>query len=123
MERPDPTTNEHIEELVRLASAALTPEAFAAGLNEPQAHTLLTLHESIATRYGARAASRAVARLGGVGGLQQLLKARHTTTLVSRRQARLMAEIDLLLGDTEDIDRIREGRPAPPEPPDLLDLL
>ena len=122
MPRTDPTTNAYIEELMRLAAVILTPEAFTLGLTSAQAHTLLTLHESISSRYGARAASRAVSRLGGITAVQQLLRARHTASLGSRRQAQLMSELDLLLDDTEEIDRIRAGRPSPPESPPLPDF-
>lgn len=107
MSERDPSSNKDIDELVLLASSFLTHEAFSAGLDDSLSDALLSLHSSIAQRYGARAASRACAKLGGVAALQQLLKASHKRKLHTQRESRLMNEIDLMLLDTSDIDRIR----------------
>lgn len=113
MSKNPPGSNASIEELIELASSFLTPEAFSHGLDEDQSESLLTFHQSIASRFGNRAASRACSRLGGVPALQQLLKAMHKRKIQTLSQSRLMAEIDAMLKDSSDVDAIREaGRPA-----------
>jgi hypothetical protein len=103
----DQASNADIDELVALASSVLTPEAFTAGLDDDQADTLMSLHNSISHRFGARAASRACARLGGVPALQQLLRALHKQKLKFGPHARLMGELDALLAQHSEVDRIR----------------
>lgn len=109
MSTRDTSTNADIEELIVLARSVLPPEAFASGLDDEHAEALLALHATVAHRFGARAASRACASLGGVGALQQLLKAMHKQKLNSRPEARLMTEVDEALKDTADLDRIRRS--------------
>lgn len=103
----DWSSNADIDELVVLASAVLTPDAFAKGLDDDSADIMMSLHNSISQRFGARAASRACARLGGVAALQQLLRALHKQKLKASAHARLMAELDALLSEESDLDRIR----------------
>lgn len=104
-----------IDELVEIASRLIGPEDFAAGLDESQSDTLMTLHSSIAARFGSKAASRAVAKLGGVAGLQQVLRSMHKAKLAGSRHARLMADIDQMLLRADPMDRARAG--LPPLPP------
>lgn len=118
MERRDPHgRRSDIDDLVERAALLIPPEDFAAGLDESQSDALMALHTSIADRFGAKAASRAVAKLGGAAGLQQVLRSMHKAKLAGSRQARLMAELDTLLRDTSDLDRVRSGLPPPPETP------
>ena len=105
----DKSSNADIDELVALASGVLTPDTFANGLDDDQADILMSLHNSIAQRFGARAASRACATLGGVAGLQQLLRALHKQKLRASPHARLMLEIDAHLAQASDVDRIRSS--------------
>lgn len=113
MSAKPPGSNASIEELIELASSFLTPEAFSHGLDEDQAESLITFHQSIASRFGNRAASRACSRLGGVPALQQLLKAMHKRKIQTLSQSRLMAEIDAMLKDSSHVDAIRDaGRPS-----------
>ena len=109
IKKRDISSNADIEELVALARSVLTPEAFADGLDDDQAEALMSLHNSIAQRFGARAASRACASLGGVVALQQLLRAIHKQKLRLSPQTRLMLEIDLMLSNSSELDRIRAG--------------
>jgi hypothetical protein len=110
---PSSGSNASIEELIELASDFLTPEVFSHGLDDDQAESFLLFHQSIASRFGNRAASRACSRLGGVPALQQLLKAMHKRKIQTLAQTRLMAQIDAMLKDSSTIDAIRQvGHPS-----------
>ena len=104
-----------IEQLVELAGCLLTPGNFSTGLDEDQIDILLKFHASIASRFGSKSASRSVARIGGVSGLQALLKAMHKRKLAGSKQNKLHLEIEKMLANSQDIDRVRA--PIPPTAP------
>ena len=101
------TKKNYIEHLTDLTSSLLLPEHFQVGLDPEQTELLLTFYSSIAGRFGSKSASRSVAKIGGVLALQTLLKALHKKKLATAKQRKLFEDIDEMLANSQNVDRIR----------------
>jgi hypothetical protein len=111
MDNADPQSTPLIDELVELARSMFPPEILKKPLDEVHAHWLLAFHDRVCSDFGPKAASRACSSLGGVAAIQQLLRAKHARQARQSKRERLMAEIDRMLEDSHELDRVRGAAP------------